>query len=341
MEKILIASPVEPSGVTWLINCLISLNLLCTRDRNSEISGTWEVRQGKYFLKSSQKELHRWLPALSKDGFNFDSGFNFEWSHDWLTERDLKFRKILFIRDPRSSLRSLYLRERPGQSYASWLFEPDYVTFLSRTEKLGLFIESWLSDPQTMVVRFEDYKLNPYLTLKSVLKRLEIFRKVEDIEFAVKNSTFELSQKTEKKYLVDNKLDDNTLMNRAGLVKEYEESSRIRGLSERIENRIGRSMYRLGYSDINQQNRTPIYLDREFFKNKIIPPEIVRPSNIFEDFFDLKMIFKYLFSGNVFIPESQKGGFLDDILKMDCLVRKNKILLSKLYAIYGFILNFK
>ena len=156
----------------------------------------------------------------------------------------------------------------------------------------------------------------------------------------MKNSTFELSQKSEKKYLVDNKLDDNYLMNRAGLVKEYEESSRIRGLSERIENRIGRSMCRLGYSDINQQNRTPIYLDRDFFKNKIIPPEIVRPSNIFEDFFDLKMIFKYLFSGNVFIPESQKGGFLDDILKMNCMVRKNKILLSKLYAIYGFILKF-
>jgi hypothetical protein len=225
-QKINLIGPVEPCGLTWLINCLIELNIKCSPD-----SKTWEDAEGKFRLRPGREILQRWLPALSDDMrlFDFRSDFEITWSHNWISSENLDHKTVFFTREPKTALFSGYKRLGPTSlSFYDYLNEIDPQFLLNRMQIWNLFHGLWSSHPKVKFFLFEDYKKDAIKTLKSVIEFLKVDGiKQKELVRAVEASSFKKAKRSEEKYLsqIQKK---QTLMVREGSINLEEEISEKR-----------------------------------------------------------------------------------------------------------------
>lgn len=219
-DKLYLISPREPSGATWLINCLLELGIKTYRETLGEM---WEPsRQGGYTLNPVEEHLKKWLPILSsRETFHFREDIEVEWAHHWPTVRHQAHRIIYFVRDPRDALLSRYRRESPEMAFGEFLDFPDPYTLRNKIDTWCLFNEVWLQQPNLKFFRFEDYKRNASQTLENILRYVGVRAEGHEFLSALENSAFEKAAIAEKKYRGQHP-EDNELINRASQVGAWQ-----------------------------------------------------------------------------------------------------------------------
>jgi len=297
-RKILIASSLEPSGMTWLVNCLLNLGFLCYPAANR--NRVWhEIGENSYRLNSDFDYLKKWIPILNlKLDFDFDPIIEFEWTHSWPTIQDSNFETILFIRDPRSSLYSRYKREFPEIDYDAFLNSLEPNSLLAKHQYLNLFYNSWLLHRNIYIEKFENYKTNDVLTLSKILDKLSIKTSEEGIPRACANSTFEMASKFEKIYLSNSPLVDMPQMNRAGSVNEWKSESLDKS-NQMITYFCSSSMSNLGYLSISPNgNDEYLKIPKKFLLGKAINMNEITITNhpkFQYDLYSFRKIFKEIY----------------------------------------------
>lgn len=258
MRKYFIISPREPSGATWLINCLLELNIKTFRNSSK---GMWKSVDEVYTLNQNENILKKWLPALSrKQSFLFRNDIEIEWSHEWPTKKFEESQIIYFIRDPRDSIYSRYKRENPNQSYRQFIEFPDPLTLMNKIDNWCVYNYYWMSFDKISVFRFEDYKDNALSTLKSIIKYIDLNISDDLIKTAVDESTFEKASEAEAKYLLNNPQDTEKI-NRSGKHGEWKLNDESKDIAKIIEGRCSDLLYKFGYS-VNKSQNNIFYLPK-------------------------------------------------------------------------------
>ena len=258
--SILLASPREPSGGSWLINCLLELGVrvnfkpLVDRVWRSvknprAPTAMWQpAGDGRWRLHPRAEGLKKWLPIVSNhEALKFRNDFEALYVQDLPRAEFSGELTILFVRDPRDAIHSLYRRVRPDMTLGEFVRFPHPATLLDAIEHWCLFLESWLAREGIHVYRFEEYKADAAGLLARVVNDLGIGSSAGDIARAVAESTYEKACSAEKRYRADHPQDEEVAM-RAGQVGEWKSSQELQDLSREIEQRIGPTMVRLGYA---------------------------------------------------------------------------------------------
>ena len=243
-RKVYLASPREPSGATWLINCLLELGI---RTFRYSPRGMWQRQNGRWRLSAHEQVLRKWLPALSDhDSFDFREDIEVQWMHEWRSERHANSQILYFVRDPRDSLFSRYKREAPLLSFAEFVAFPDVRTLLDKVVTWRLFNERWLSHPNMTVVRFEDYKMNAERTLSHVLDAMGLEFSDTCISRAVQASTYDRTAAAERVYRSAHP-EDTQIINRSGQPMEWKTGLIDRDVISRIESVCADVLRQFGY----------------------------------------------------------------------------------------------
>lgn len=243
-RKIYLVSPREPSGATWLINCLLELGVMTYR---YSPAGMWRQEGGRWLLNPHERVLRKWLPALSDHAsFSFREDLEVQWMHEWYTDEYTAHEVLYFVRDPRDALYSRYKREAPRLSYREFAAFPDVHTLLDKVTNWWLYTSTWLTHPHLSVCRFEDYKADAATTLARVLDALQLHYDSAGIDNAVRCSTFERAAAAEAAYRVEQP-EDTQLINRSGQPKEWRAGGMDAAVLERIEGSCGDLLSRFDY----------------------------------------------------------------------------------------------
>lgn len=244
-RRVYLPSPREPSGATWLINCLLELGI---RTFRYSPDGMWRREKGRWLLNPHEQLLRKWLPALSDhDRFDFRNDIEVQWMHEWRSEKYTDSQIVYFVRDPRDALFSRYKREAPQLSFAEFAAFPDVRTLLDKVVNWKLFNEGWLSHPRLTVVRFEDYKADAGRTLRQVLHAMGVEYGPADIDRAVRTSTYDRAAAAERAYRSEHP-EDTQIINRSGVPMEWQTGKIDRDVVARIESLCTGLLERLGYS---------------------------------------------------------------------------------------------
>jgi len=277
MRKIILASPREPSGATWLINCFIELGIMTYRVSPPSM---WKKNGENYVLTGREQLLKKWLPALTDhDTFNFRDDVEVQWLHEWPSSKFSNCEVIFFVRDPRDAFYSRYKRENPNQSLREFINFPDVQTLLDKVDNWSVFNKCWLSHPNVHVVRFEDYKTSAKQTLTSLLDTLDLEFSNDDIQRSVDCSTYARAAKCEEKYHKRHP-EDREIINRGGRVGEWKALGHDPWLINLIEERCGDLLGHYGYkcSNHNGMKTEPSGLPNihtlSFFQDVCFPDEI-------------------------------------------------------------------
>jgi hypothetical protein len=297
-RKIIIASSLEPSGMTWLVNCLLSLGYLCYPAANRD--KVWhQVDKNTYSLSAEFDYLKKWIPILNlKLDFDFDPIIEFEWTHSWPTVQDSNFEAILFVRDPRSSLYSRYKREFPEVDYDSFLNSLEPNSLLGKHQYLNLFYNSWLLHRNLYIEKFENYKTDDVFTLSKILDKIAIKTTNEGILRACADSTFEMAAKFEKIYLSNSSIVNTPKMNRAGSANEWRSESLDKS-NHMIAYFCTNSMLKLGYHSIAENGKDEyLQIPKKFLLGKVVNMNEVTMTNHpkFEyDLYGFRKIFREIY----------------------------------------------
>ena len=259
MRRICLASPIEPSGASWLVNCLLELGVrVChkpvvdnlwrhsTQSRRSDVM--WlQLPTGRWRLHPRARPLQKWLPALSRHAsFEFRTDVDVEYVQDVAAAADGLDQTVLFVRDPRDSLYSMYRRMEPALSYAEFLRFPNPDSLVDRPSHWARFVDSWLAHAGSAWFTFEDYKRDAPGLLRRIVECLSIASDDDAIEQAVRESSFEQAHAAEARFRAQF-TGDWEVANRAGRVGQWTEQTEARGGSQHVEARAGHAMRRLGY----------------------------------------------------------------------------------------------
>lgn len=255
-RKVYLISPREPSGATWLINCLLELGIKTFR---YSPAGMWRNENGKWFLNRHEQILKKWLPALGDhSSFDFREDLEVQWMHEWFSDAYAGSEILYFVRDPRDALFSRYKREAPGLTYREFADFPDVYTLLDKITNWRLFNEIWLAHPRVSVFRFEDYKANAERTLASVLAALQLEYGAAEISRATRASTFEKAAAAERVYRAEHP-EDTQLINRSGFPMEWQSGEMDRDVVARIELVCADLLEQFGYpSPVKEPGRVSL-----------------------------------------------------------------------------------
>ena len=244
-RKIYLVSPREPSGATWLINCLLELGIMTYR---YSPAGMWRNETGRWFLNSPEHILRKWLPALvDHSSFQFRDDLEVQWMHEWFTDAYADNDILYFVRDPRDALFSRFKREAPQLSFREFAAFPDVYTLLDKVANWWLYNKTWLAHPRVTVFRFEDYKSDADKTLASVLAALRLQYSDADISRATRCSTFERAAAAERAYRAEHS-EDTQLINRSGRPMEWEAGEIDGSVVVHIENTCADLLAHYGYA---------------------------------------------------------------------------------------------
>ena len=257
--SILLASPREPSGSSWLINCLLELgvrvNFKTVVDRvwrsvknPREPSAMWEpAPDGRWSLHPRADALRKWLPILGDhDTLPFRDDIETLYVQDLPRPEFTGTHSALFIRDPRDAIHSYYRRIQPDMPLDEFVRFPHPETLLDVIDHWRLFAESWMAYEGIHVYRFEDYKADAIGLLSRILQDFGIEPSPEDIARAAAASSYERARDAEERYRASHPRDEEVAM-RAGRVGEWKSSADLRELSREIEKRTRPVLIRLGY----------------------------------------------------------------------------------------------
>lgn len=277
-KKIYIVSTIFPSGISWLANCFLELNLKVYREQAPE--DFWLKDDNGYYLNPRENYMKRWLPAVwFRQYFNFIEEYEI-----YITESlPLPIHSgefiILFLRNPNDSLFSYYKRFNTNIDIFTFseLFEPIYM--LNKYDYLTLFYISWyFFKGNKIVTSFENYKNDPYATLVHILKSLNLNFNNSQIEDAIKNSDFNIAKYIENKYIETYGNDNprgNVFINRAGKINEFNDEQII------INNQINNILYNSFLNNSNNLDNLIItdYKNliklHSFYHSTLLPKELL------------------------------------------------------------------
>ena len=229
-----IVSPELPCGVAWLASCCLELGIPVWKPWGLDIQEYWQRLEAfQYRYIKPQTSFQGTLPGL-KTGriFTFLPEPVPRFSHRWpLTVPDQN-RTILFVRDPRDALYSDWQRKLRNQqiaadmSYQAFLASPYHHYPFTRRDYLLVFLRMWqsvLSDREHLIIRFEDYKAKPEVTLKRVMDFLGITVTEIQLEGALSASDFKVVKTIEEDFSGTEDY-PQSLSNRSGMALEYRQS---------------------------------------------------------------------------------------------------------------------
>lgn len=228
MRKIELVSSQFPSGVAWILNFLLEINILVYRGDN--IASTWDYNKKNKFYSLNKKDevLKQWIPVLSeKEKFYFKDDISIRWTHEFPTKNNLEGKTILLVRDGRDAIYSQYKREVKGESFTEMLkgFCPPFG--LNPADTWALMNLMWSNSVQKdnlFVIKFEDIKTDPQTVLPGLLKFLGISRDPVDIQASIESSSFERAKKNEETYRATAPRTQFELVNRKGQPGEWKET---------------------------------------------------------------------------------------------------------------------
>ncbi len=267
---IMLVSPREPSGVSWIINCLLELgvrvDLQPTVDQifgigRQPASAMWLPEpDGRWRLHPRASALQKWLPFLTRS-----ERYTFRPIPPVLHVQRLPLRDesrgpvILFVRDLRDALHSLYRRLQPQLTWSEFVDWPHAETLLDAIDHWRLFMETWLDQEPVFVGRFEDYKANAQLLLTNILRFMQLDFSADEIARAAENSSYAAAAAAEQRYR-ELHPHDQQVANRAGLVGEWESLPDLKPTMMDIERRAGQLLARFGYR-LSHENETADHWD--------------------------------------------------------------------------------
>ncbi len=205
VRKFQIVSPPFACGVAWLVNALIALDIKTTYADFG--NAHWEKGEDGWSISPKIAEHLKWhLPVLhAQEKFMFPDDIDIRWEHR-LDFASAPQPTIVFVRDPRDAIFSLYRRNYANNiGFIPYLNRPDEwphhfpgLFQLPPFETYAYFSQYWQGMARHMpvkLVRFEDVKQHPEQTLDSVLEFIGVNRSKEAIKRAVTSSGFESAHK--------------------------------------------------------------------------------------------------------------------------------------------------
>lgn len=180
-----LASSELPCGAAWLVNCLLELGIPAWKAWGADDDTRWHaLGNGRFRYVGGDDGWRRVLPAL-RDGreFEFHPGRCVRAHHAWPGVFEPAPFSIFFARDPRDALLSAWHRQRALGAIAS---ETDFAAFLalpyghyplSWLQYTRLFLRVWQLEAarrHVHIARFEDYRADAVMTLRTVLDHVDI-----------------------------------------------------------------------------------------------------------------------------------------------------------------------
>jgi len=264
MEIHLASSPAA-NGAVWLANCFLELNIMLNytpfwkkKTNNGDESTFYkDAIENTWVLEPEYYSYQIFFPIFTrKKEFNFISDITFTMNHNYPSINDSFGKIVLFVRDPRDAIYSLFLRRNiEGMKYSDYCERLQHgsrdipYNYLPQIDDWLLFHLMWLEKENIKIIHFEDYKKDAVGTLRSVLDYLDLKFTDFEISQAVENSTHEKSKEAEEKYYLQNpNVPHSTKMHRASKVNDYQNHSDATDMSERIISATGSLLNRMGYS---------------------------------------------------------------------------------------------
>lgn len=224
MKDYLIAS-YTGSGVAWLLNFFVEINLLVYRGQ--DISCTWKRCGSKYVLNDQDEVLKQWMPVLSeKTEFNFCDCACIKWAHEFPRINDIGRKVILLVRDGRDTIYSQFRREKIFENFSGMLGYEIEPLNINPPLTWAFFYHSWkkiLPKDNVFIIKFEDIKSDPLPILKDLLSFLGISRTIEEIQKGIESSGFERAKKAEEEYRKKSSNIQFDVVNRKGKPGEWKE----------------------------------------------------------------------------------------------------------------------
>jgi hypothetical protein len=216
IQKINLVGPREPSGITWLANCLIEIGL---RVEMPEVQLWKSASSNSFRFNQDFRYLARMMPSLANPHreFTFQESAFVEMSHNWISENVTPHRTILFTRDPRTSMYSNYLRKRrTDESFQSFVSALDHKWLLDRLQIWNLWHILWALHDNILVVKFEDYKMRPRETLLKILSWINFVDFDEEkLQATLKISDWRNASETEAHILTSEKIKGDLKLSRS------------------------------------------------------------------------------------------------------------------------------
>lgn len=207
--RAILTSPPFPCGVTWLVNVLLELEVRTTHWNTTKgaCSDPWQESGDGWTLGEPERSLLKWhLPILHQDGpLRFRDGLEVVWEHRLDLANNPGGDTILYLRDPRDAIYSLYRRNYAhALGYHAYLDRPDVwpdhfpnLFFLPPPESYLLFTLFWLTVGETvplLTVTFEGMRADPVGTVQRVLAHLGQARPEGEITRALERSGFDAAR---------------------------------------------------------------------------------------------------------------------------------------------------
>lgn len=256
-RQILLISPREPSGATWLINCFLELGIRTFRDPPG---GMWRREGNTWVLSPNEHILKKWLPILSRKGsFAFRDDLEVRWTHEWPGAVTREQEIVLFVRDPRDALYSRFRREATDLTFGEFLTFPDPWSLLDKIDNWIFFLRSWMECERVHLIRFEDYKVDATATLGKVLEVLRLAVSDTAMGQAVAESTFEKAAAAEVQYRKEHP-EDEEVINRRGMPQEWSAVPDLKVEIEEVSRRCGYLLEELGYAPQGDKVPEPEFL---------------------------------------------------------------------------------
>lgn len=191
--------------MTWLVNTLLELGI---RTSHWTSLDAWrETPDGGWTLAEPALGLLKWhLPALHRqDALRFRNDHEVVWEHRLDFARRPLRAAVLYLRDPRDAIHSLYRRDHAhALDYHAYLDRrdvwPDHfpeLFFLPPPETYLLFVLFWLTVGESvplLTVTFEDMRADPAGTLGRVLSHLGESRDEAAVLDALARSDFQAAR---------------------------------------------------------------------------------------------------------------------------------------------------
>jgi hypothetical protein len=281
-RRLVLASPIEPSGASWILNVLLELGVRVRHrpvEKNvfrSAPRSMWLDDESGARLHPSCSQIEKWMPALTlRERFHFRDDVEVDYTQDLPPKGARGEAELVFLRDPRDALLSAYKRAVPPIGYDGWLALPNPRTLLDRASNWALFARAWLARPGVGVARFEDYKADDRATFDAIARHLALDVDASDVPRALAASTFEKAREGELRYRAKHP-EDAQIANRAGKVGESREAPELGAASQAIEARAADLLARLGYragASLEPLAGAASYVWLAHFRDVALPPE--------------------------------------------------------------------
>ncbi len=204
MKQYQIVSAPFPSGVTWLVNVLLELGIRTTHVAPDYRTDHWLPKGRTDEINPKAYNHLRWhLPVLQdRTDFEFEQDLEVFWEHRLELARFADRPTILFVRDPRDAVYSLYKRDY-AEHYtfhqylsqpATWPYHFPAMFRLPPSETWAYFHMFWLGMQRQMpvkVVRFEETRARPIEIMDDLLALLGVSRSRQQVQAAVERSSFD------------------------------------------------------------------------------------------------------------------------------------------------------